>query len=94
MSFATDLAGIFSSTNPMASAVVFSETTFYGQLDQDYFETLDVSTVVPLLSMKTSDLGAITFDSAITVGGVSYKVKEIRQATGDGLVTELVLEEQ
>ena len=94
MSFATDLEAIFSSTNPMASVVVFSETTFYGQLDQDYVETFDVDTVVPVLSMRTSDLGAITYDSSITVGGVSYKVKEVRQVSGDGLLTELVLEEQ
>ena len=78
MAFTEDLDTYFAD---FSDTVVYSGTTYKGILDQPDEIVADdrVLTTDYQLTGKTSDLGAILFDSALTVNSVSYKVRSVRK---------------
>ena len=78
MAFTEDLDTYFAD---FSDSVVYSGTTYKGILDQPDEIVADdrVLTTDYQLTAKTSDLGAILYDSTLTVDSVSYKVRSVRK---------------
>ena len=78
MAFTEDLDTYFAD---FTDTVVYSGTTYKGILDQPDEIVADdrVLTTDYELTAKTSDLGAILYDSTLTVDSVSYKVRSVRK---------------
>ena len=78
MAFTEDLDTYFAD---FTDTVVYSGTTYKGILDQPDEIVADdrVLTTDYQLTAKTSDLGAILYDSTLTVDSVSYKVRSVRK---------------
>ena len=78
MAFTEDLDTYFAD---FSDTVVYSGTTYKGILDQPDEIVADdrVLTTDYQLTGKTSDLGAILFDTTFTVNSVSYKVRSVRK---------------
>ena len=78
MAFTEDLDTYFAD---FSDNVVYSGTTYKGILDQPDEIVADdrVLTTDYELTAKTSDLGAILYDSTLTVDSVSYKVRSVRK---------------
>ena len=78
MAFTEDLDTYFTD---FTDTVVYSGTTYKGILDQPDEIVADdrVLTTDYELTAKTSDLGAILYDSTLTVDSVSYKVRSVRK---------------
>ena len=76
MAFTEDLDTYFAD---FSDTVVYSGTTYKGILDQPDEIVADdrVLTTDYQLTGKTSDLGAILFDTTLTVNSVSYKVRSV-----------------
>ena len=84
MAFTEDLDTYFAD---FTDTVVYSGTTYKGILDQPDEIVADdrVLTTDYELTAKTSDLGAILYDSTLTVDSVSYKVRSVRKIDDGGL---------
>ena len=81
MAFTEDLDTYFAD---FTDTVVYSGTTYKGILDQPDEIVAEVSGVCDLttdyqLTAKTSDLGAVLYDSTLSVDSVSYKVRSVRK---------------
>ena len=78
MAFTEDLDTYFAD---FTDTVVYSGTTYKGILDQPDEIVADdrVLTTDYQLTAKTSDLGAVLYDSTLSVDSVSYKVRSVRQ---------------
>ena len=78
MAFTEDLDTYFAD---FTDTVVYSGTTYKGILDQPDEIVADdrVLTTDYQLTAKTFDLGAILYDSTLTVDSVSYKVRSVRK---------------
>ena len=78
MAFTEDLDTYFAD---FSDTVVYSGTTYKGILDQPDEIVADdrVLTTDYQLTGKTSDLGAILFDTTLTVNGDGYKVRSARK---------------
>ena len=78
MAFTEDLDTFFAD---FSDTVVYSGTTYKGILDQPDEIVADdrVLSTDYELTAKTSDLGAILYDSAIAVNSVNYKVRSVRK---------------
>tara|TARA_B100000902_G_scaffold363704_1_gene383126 strand:+ start:34 stop:312 length:279 start_codon:yes stop_codon:yes gene_type:complete len=78
MAFTEDLDVFFSDFN---DTVVYSSATYKGILEQPDEMVADgvVMTTDYMLTAKTSDLGALIFDAALTVNGTAYKVRSTRK---------------
>ena len=78
MAFTEDLDTYFAD---FTDTVVYSGTTYKGILDQPDEIVADdrVLTTDYQLTAKTSDLGAVLYDSTLTVDSVSYKVRSVRK---------------
>lgn len=65
---------------------------FTAILDAPYAEALGMSNSTPVLHARTTDVNtaALTYNSAVTVGGTAYTVREI-QPDGTGM-TAIALE--
>lgn len=71
---------------------VYSAATIKGIFDHAYIDPLDIMSEAPAFTCRSSDVSGVAKNDAITVGGVSYKVKT-PQPDGTGLIT-LILEKQ
>ena len=78
MAFTEDLDTYFAD---FTDTVVYSGTTYKGILDQPDEIVADdrVLTTDYQLTAKTSDLGAVLYDSTLSVDSVSYKVRSVRK---------------
>ena len=78
MAFTEDLDVFFSDFN---DTVVYDSATYKGILEQPDEIVADgvVMTTDYMLTAKTSDLGALIFDAALTVNGTAYKVRSTRK---------------
>ena len=78
MAFTEDLDTYFAD---FTDTVVYSGTTYKGILDQPDEIVADdrVLTTDYQLTAKTSDLGAVLYNSTLTVDSVSYKVRSVRK---------------
>ena len=78
MAFTEDLNTFFAD---FSDTVVFNSTTYKGILDEPDEIVADdrVLTTDYQLTAKSSDLGGLVFDDAITVNSVSYKVRSARK---------------
>jgi len=78
MAFTEDLDVFFSDFN---DTVVYNSATYKGILEQPDEMVADgvVMTTDYMLTAKTSDLGALIFDAALTVNGTAYKVRSTRK---------------
>ena len=78
MAFTEDLDVFFSDFN---DTVVYDSATYKGILEQPDEMVADgvVMTTDYMLTAKTSDLGALIFDAALTVNGTAYKVRSTRK---------------
>ena len=78
MAFTEDLSTFFAD---FSDTVVFNSTTYKGILDEPDEIVADdrVLTTDYQLTAKSSDLGGLVFDDAITVNSVSYKVRSARK---------------
>ena len=89
MAFTEDLDTYFAD---FTDTVVYSGTTYKGILDQPDEIVADdrVLTTDYQLTAKTSDLGAVLYDSTLTVNSVSYKVRSVRKID-DGTLCKISL---
>ena len=78
MPFTEDLNVFFSDFD---DAVVYDSVTYKGILEQPDEIVADgvVMTTDYMLTAKTTDLGALIFDAALTVNGTAYKVRSTRK---------------
>ena len=78
MAFTEDINTFF---GDFSEDVFYDNATYKGILDQPDEIVADdrVLTTDYQLTGKTSDLGAILFDSSLTVNSVSYKVRSVRK---------------
>ena len=78
MAFTEDLDVFFSDFN---DTVVYDSATYKGILEQPDEIVADgvVMTTDYMLTAKTTDLGALIFDAALTVNGTAYKVRSTRK---------------
>ena len=78
MAFTEDLDTYFAD---FTDTVVYNSTTYKGILDQPDEIVADdrVLTTDYQLTAKTSDLGAVLYDSTLSVDSVSYKVRSVRK---------------
>ena len=78
MAFTEDLDVFFSDFNDI---VVYDSATYKGILEQPDEIVADgvVMTTDYMLTAKTTDLGALIFDAALTVNGTAYKVRSTRK---------------
>ena len=78
MAFTEDLDVFFSDFN---DTVVYSSATYKGILEQPDEIVADgvVMTTDYMLTAKTTDLGVLIFDAALTVNGTAYKVRSTRK---------------
>ena len=78
MAFTEDLDTYFAD---FTDTVVYGGTTYKGILDQPDEIVADdrVLTTDYQLTAKTTDLGAVLYDSTLTVDSVSYKVRSVRK---------------
>ena len=78
MAFIEDLDVFFSDFN---DTVVYDSATYKGILEQPDEIVADgvVMTTDYMLTAKTTDLGALIFDAALTVNGTAYKVRSTRK---------------
>ncbi len=78
MAFTEDLDVFFSDFN---DTVVYDSATYKGILEQPDEIVADgvVMTTDYMLTAKTTDLGALIFDAALTVNGTAYKVRNTRK---------------
>ena len=78
MAFTEDLDVFFSDFN---DTVVYDSATYKGILEQPDELVADgvVMTTDYMLTAKTTDLGALIFDAALTVNGTAYKVRSTRK---------------
>ena len=78
MPFTAELNEFFSDFD---DAVVYDSVTYKGILEQPDEIVADgvVMTTDYMLTAKTTDLGALIFDAALTVNGDSYKVRSTRK---------------
>ena len=78
MAFTEDLDVFFSDFN---DTVVYNSATYKGILEQPDEIVADgvVMTTDYMLTAKTTDLGALIFDAALTVNGTAYKVRSTRK---------------
>ena len=78
MAFTEDLDVFFSVFN---DTVVYDSATYKGILEQPDEIVADgvVMTTDYMLTAKTTDLGALIFDAALTVNGTAYKVRSTRK---------------
>ena len=78
MAFTEDLDVFFSDFN---DTVVYDSATYKGILEQPDEIVADgvVMTTDYMLTAKTTDLGALIFDAALTVNSVAYKVRSTRK---------------
>ena len=84
MAFTEDLDTYFAD---FTDTVVYSGTTYKGILDQPDEIVADdrVLTTDYQLTAKSSDLGAVLYDSTLSVDSVSYKVRSVRKID-DGIL--------
>ena len=89
MAFTEDLDTYFAD---FTDTVVYSGTTYKGILDQPDEIVADdrVLTTDYQLTAKTSDLGAVLYNSTLTVDSVSYKVRSARKID-DGTLSVISL---
>ena len=78
MAFTEDLDVFFSDFN---DTVVYDSATYNGILEHPDEIVADgvVMTTDYMLTAKTTDLGALIFDAALTVNGTAYKVRSTRK---------------
>ena len=78
MAFTEDLDVFFSDFN---ATVVYDSVTYKGILEQPDEIVADgvVMTTDYMLTAKTTDLGVLIFDAALTVNGTAYKVRSTRK---------------
>ena len=78
MAFTEDLDVFFSDFN---DTVVYDSATYKGILEQPDEIVADgvVMTTDYMLTAKTTDLGVLIFDAALTVNGTAYKVRSTRK---------------
>ena len=78
MAFTEDLDVFFSDFN---DTVVYDSATYNGILEQPDEIVADgvVMTTDYMLTAKTTDLGVLIFDAALTVNGTAYKVRSTRK---------------
>ena len=78
MAFTEDLDVFFSDFN---DTVVYDSATYKGILEQPDEMVADgvVMTTDYMLTAKTTDLGVLIFDAALTVNGTAYKVRSTRK---------------
>ena len=78
MAFTEDLDIFF---QDFQDTVVYSDSTYKGILEEPYEVVADgvVMTTDYMLTAKTSDLGTLIFDAALTVNGDAYKVRSTRK---------------
>ena len=78
MAFTEDLDVFFSDLN---DTVVYDSATYKGILEQPDEIVADgvVMTTDYMLTAKTTDLGVLIFDAALTVNGTAYKVRSTRK---------------
>ena len=78
MAFTEDLDVFFSDFD---DTVVYDSATYKGILEQPDEMVADgvVMTTDYMLTAKTTDLGALIFDAALTVNGDAYKVRSTRK---------------
>ena len=78
MAFTEDLDVFFSDFD---DTVVYDSATYKGILEQPDEIVADgvVMTTDYMLTAKTTDLGVLIFDAALTVNGTAYKVRSTRK---------------
>ena len=78
MAFTEDLDVFFSDFN---DTVVYDSATYKGILEQPDEIVADgvVMTTDYMLTAKTTDLGVLIFNAALTVNGTAYKVRSTRK---------------
>ena len=78
MAFTEDLDIFF---QDFQDTVVYSSSTYKGILEEPDEVVADgvVMTTDYMLTAKTSDLGTLIFDAALTVNGDAYKVRSTRK---------------
>ena len=84
MAFTEDLDVFFSDFN---DTVVYDSATYKGILEQPDEIVADgvVMTTDYMLTAKTTDLGVLIFDAALTFYGTAYKVRSTRKIDDGGL---------
>ena len=89
MAFTEDLDVFFSDFD---DTVVYDSATYKGILEQPDEIVADgvVMTTDYMLTAKTTDLGVLIFDAALTVNGTAYKVRSTRKID-DGSLCDLSL---
>jgi hypothetical protein len=75
-------------------AVQFGELSTFGMFDRKSEIVLDeqVLSLENALTVKTSELGNLTYGASITVGGAAYKVRHEPMRMADGLLCVISLE--
>lgn len=93
---ATDRASFFD-TDEFADAAVLgagtrNQTSVNGLFDNEYIESVSMSSLTPTFLCRTSDLTSIKINNVLTVNSTDYKIRDIQQ-DGTGM-TLLILEKQ
>ena len=91
MAFTEDLS-VFLSTSDFAVSCSLGLVTINGILDNEYIEINEVSTLSPVLVVKTADVSTAVEGDAITVDDVSYKIIT-KESDGTGM-TRCILQKQ
>lgn len=94
MSFAADLERIFKEGNPHMTLATIGVAPVYGEFNQPFSDESGTSGLGSEFTGTTAKLGAVVYNTAITILGVSYRVKSIRPHGGDSNLITLVLEDQ
>ena len=85
MTFVEPVSELFGSSDPGVVAAVINGTTVYGQLEQDMEETLESPTRrgIPVLICEAAALPTIAVGDTVTVGALTYKVREVEVSDFD-----------